>query len=401
MHQLVLKPGKERSLARRHPWIYATAVARVVGAPAAGDLVAVHAADGRWLAWAAYAPDSAIRARCWSFAESDRIDQRWLAARVREAVARRARLAEHSNALRLVYGEADLLPGLIADRYEHQLVVQLQAPGVQAQCEVLLEALCEATGCRDVFDRSDGALRAREGLTPESGVLRGQQPPERIRVHEHGLAYWVDVRRGHKTGFYIDQRDNRLLARGLARELASRLERAPRALNGFCYTGAFSVALARGGAGDVLSIDSSAEALALGRSNAELNGLNPESMRWRCDDVFEQLRACRDAGQQFDLIVLDPPKFAASHHHVERAARAYKDINLNALRLLQPGGVLMTFSCSGAIDVDLFQKIVAGAVIDAGVDCVMRGRLGPGPDHPMLMTHPEGEYLKGLLLQRL
>jgi len=401
VHQLVLKPGKERSLARRHPWIYATAVARVVGAPAAGDLVAVHAADGRWLAWAAYAPDSAIRARCWSFAESDRIDQRWLAARVREAVARRARLAEHSNALRLVYGEADLLPGLIADRYEHQLVVQLQAPGVQAQCEVLLEALCEATGCRDVFDRSDGALRAREGLTPESGVLRGQQPPERIRVHEHGLAYWVDVRRGHKTGFYIDQRDNRLLARGLARELASRLERAPRALNGFCYTGAFSVALARGGAGDVLSIDSSAEALALGRSNAELNGLNPESMRWRCDDVFEQLRACRDAGEQFDLIVLDPPKFAASHHHVERAARAYKDINLNALRLLQPGGVLMTFSCSGAIDVDLFQKIVAGAVIDAGVDCVMRGRLGPGADHPMLMTHPEGEYLKGLLLQRL
>jgi 23S rRNA (cytosine1962-C5)-methyltransferase len=401
VHQLVLKPGKERSLARRHPWIYATAVARVVGAPAAGDLVAVHAADGRWLAWAAYAPDSAIRARCWSFAESDRIDQRWLAARVREAVARRARLAEHSNALRLVYGEADLLPGLIADRYEHQLVVQLQAPGVQAQREVLLEALCEATGCRDVFDRSDGALRAREGLTPESGVLRGQQPPERIRVHEHGLAYWVDVRRGHKTGFYIDQRDNRLLARGLARELASRLERAPRALNGFCYTGAFSVALARGGAGDVLSIDSSAEALALGRSNAELNGLNPESMHWRCDDVFEQLRACRDAGEQFDLIVLDPPKFAASHHHVERAARAYKDINLNALRLLQPGGVLMTFSCSGAIDVDLFQKIVAGAVIDAGVDCVMRGRLGPGPDHPMLMTHPEGEYLKGLLLQRL
>jgi 23S rRNA (cytosine1962-C5)-methyltransferase len=401
VHQLVLKPGKERSLARRHPWIYATAVARVVGAPAAGDLVAVHAADGRWLAWAAYAPDSAIRARCWSFAESDRIDQRWLAARVREAVARRTRLAEHSNALRLVYGEADLLPGLIADRYEHQLVVQLQAPGVQAQREVLLEALCEASGCRDVFDRSDGALRAREGLTPESGVLRGQQPPERIRVHEHGLAYWVDVRRGHKTGFYIDQRDNRLLARELARELASRLDRAPRALNGFCYTGAFSVALAQGGAGNVLSIDSSAEALALGRSNAELNGLNPESMHWRCDDVFEQLRACRDAGEQFDLIVLDPPKFAASHHHVERAARAYKDINLNALRLLQPGGVLMTFSCSGAIDVDLFQKIVAGAVIDAGVDCVMRGRLGPGPDHPMLMTHPEGEYLKGLLLQRL
>jgi 23S rRNA (cytosine1962-C5)-methyltransferase len=401
VHQLVLKPGKERSLARRHPWIYATAVARVAGAPAAGDLVAVHAADGRWLAWAAYAPDSAIRARCWSFAESDRIDQRWLAARVREAVARRARLAEHSNALRLVYGEADLLPGLIADRYADQLVVQLQAPGVQAQCEVLLDALCEATGCRDVFDRSDSALRAREAMDARSGVLRGEGPAERIRVHEDGLAYWVDVRRGHKTGFYIDQRDNRHLAGHLARELASTLVRAPRALNAFCYTGAFSITLARGGAREVVSVDSSADALALGRSHAELNGIDPESMQWRCDDVFEQLRACREAGERFDLIVLDPPKFAANHHQVERAARAYKDINLNALRLLQRGGLLMTFSCSGAIDVDLFQKIVAGAVIDAGTDCVMRGRLGPGADHPMLMTHPEGEYLKGLLLQRL
>jgi 23S rRNA (cytosine1962-C5)-methyltransferase len=401
MHQLVLKPGKERSLARRHPWIYATAVARVAGSPAAGDLVAVHAADGRWLAWAAFAPDSAIRARCWSFDPADRIDQQWLAARVRDAVARRARLAGHSNALRLVYGEADLLPGLIADRYNQQLVVQLQAPGVQAHREALLDALCEATGCQDVFDRSDSALRAREGLTAETGVLRGREPAERIRIHEHALAYWVDVRRGHKTGFYIDQRDNRLLAGELARELASTLGRAPRALNAFCYTGAFSVALVRAGALDVLSVDSSAEALAFGRSNAELNGIEPESIQWRCADVFEQLRACREAGERFDLIVLDPPKFAASHHHVERAARAYKDINLNALRLLQPGGMLMTFSCSGAVDVDLFQKIVAGAVIDAGVDCVMRARLGPGEDHPMLMTHPEGEYLKGLLLQRL
>ena len=405
MPQLWLKPGKERSLARRHPWVYATAVARVAGTPGEGDLVAVHGADGRWLAWAAYAPNSAIRARCWSFEQDERIDRDWLAARVRDAAARRHRLAEHSNALRLIYGEADLLPGLIADRYDRQLVVQLQAPGVQAQSEVLLDALCEASGCRDVYDRSDSALRAREAMSPKPGepraVLRGQEPAERIRIHEHGLDYWVDVRRGHKTGFYIDQRDNRRLAFELARELASTLGHAPRALNLFCYTGAFSIAMARGGAGEVVSVDSSAEALALGRSHVELNGSEPASMHWRCSDVFEQLRALREAGERFDLIVLDPPKFAASHHHVERAARAYKDINLNALRLLQPGGLLMTFSCSGAIDVDLFQKIVAGAVFDAGVDCVMRARLGAGADHPMLMTHPEGEYLKGLLLQRL
>jgi len=401
MHQLWLKPGKERSLARRHPWVYATAVARVAGAPAAGDLVAVHRADGTWLAWAAYAPDSAIRARCWSFAQSDRIDRAWLSARVRDAVARRAPLAAQGSAVRLVYGEADLLPGLIADRYERQLVVQLQAPGVQANQEVLLDALCQASGCDDVFDRSDGALRAREAMAANTGVLRGGEPAERIRVHEHGCAYWVDVRRGHKTGFYIDQRDNRRLAGELARELAATLGRPPRALNAFCYTGAFSVALARGGTRQVVSVDSSAEALAFGRSHVELNAIDPDSMQWRCADVFEDLRALRDAGERFELIVLDPPKFAASHHHVDRAARAYKDINLNALRLLEPGGMLMTFSCSGAIDVDLFQKIVAGAVIDAGVDCVMRARLGAGADHPMLMTHPEGEYLKGLLLQRL
>jgi 23S rRNA (cytosine1962-C5)-methyltransferase len=415
MHQLWLKPGKERSLARRHPWIYGTAVARVDGAPVEGDLVAVHGADGRWLAWAAYAPDSAIRARCWSFEQDDRIDRQWLAARVREAVARRRRLAEDSNALRVVYGEADLLPGFIADRYDRQLVVQLQSPGVQAQCEVLLDALCEATGCRDVFDRSDPSPRGREATPASSsepqagelrggelrGVLRGQEPTDRIRIHEDGLAYWVDVRRGHKTGFYIDQRDNRRLAIELARELASALSRPPRALNAFCYTGAFSIAMARGGAREVVSVDSSAEALALARSHVALNALDPESMQWRCDDVFEQLRTLREAGERFDLIVLDPPKFAATHHHVERAARAYKDINLNALRVLQRGGLLMTFSCSGAIDVDLFQKIVAGAVIDARVDCVMRARLGPSADHPMLMTHPEGEYLKGLLLQRL
>jgi 23S rRNA (cytosine1962-C5)-methyltransferase len=401
VHQLILKPGKERSLARRHPWIYATAIAQVVGTPGAGDLVAVRAADRRWLAWAAYAPDSAIRARCWSYAEVDRIDRDWLAARVRDAVGRRARVSDHSNAMRLVYGEADLLPGLIVDRYGDQLVVQMQAPGVEANRDELLDALCEATGCRDVFDRSDSALRAREAMTPQSGVLRGQEPAERIRIHEHGLAYWVDVRRGHKTGFYIDQRDNRRLAFELARELLATARRAPRALNAFCYTGAFSVALARGGARHVLSVDSSADALAMARSHVELNALDPASFQWQCADVFEQLRACRDASERFDLIVLDPPKFAASHHHVDRAARAYKDINLNALRLLEAGGLLMTFSCSGAIDVDLFQKIVAGAVIDAGVECVMRARLGASADHPMLMTHPEGEYLKGLLLQRV
>jgi 23S rRNA (cytosine1962-C5)-methyltransferase len=398
--ELILKPGKERSLLRRHPWVYDTAIGRVKGSPAPGETVAVRSHDGKWLAWAAYSPSSTLRARCWSFVEADRIDASWLAARVREAVARRAHLAAASDALRLVFGEADGLPGLIADRYATQLVVQFQAAGVEAQREALLDALVAATGCADVFDRSDSAGRTREGLPAAFGVARGGEPPPRIAIREHGRRSWVDVRAGHKTGYYIDQRDNRELAAGLATRAREQLGRSVAALNCFCYTGGFSVALAEG-SDDVLSIDSSAEALALARENWQLNGLPDAAGRWQAANVFEALRALRAEGRSFDLIVLDPPKFAASHHHVERAARAYKDINLSALRLLAPGGYLMSFSCSGAIGIELFQKIVAGAVIDAGVEAQLLRRLAAGEDHPLRMTHPEGEYLKGLLLQRL
>jgi 23S rRNA (cytosine1962-C5)-methyltransferase len=399
--ELILKSGKERSLLRRHPWVYDTAVARLQGRAQSGETVAVRGHDGRWLAWAAFSPSSTLRARCWSFVEAERIDDGWLAARVNEAVARRAHLAPESDALRLVFGEADGLPGLIADRYGTQLVVQFQAAGVERCRETLLDALVRATGCTDVFDRSDSAGRTREGLAPAHGVVRGREPPERLAIREHARRAWVDVRSGHKTGFYIDQRDNRELAVQLAARARSARGRDVAALNCFCYTGGFSIALAAGGAASVLSIDSSADALALARENWRLNGLAETAAEWREANVFEALRALRAEGRSFDLIVLDPPKFAASHHHVDRAARAYKDINLGALRLLERGGYLMTFSCSGAIGVDLFQKIVAGAVMDAGVDAQMLRRLAAGEDHPLRMAHPEGEYLKGLLLQRL
>jgi 23S rRNA (cytosine1962-C5)-methyltransferase len=397
--ELILKPGKERSLARRHPWVYDTAVARVKGAPGSGATVAVRSSDGAWLAWAAFSPDSTLRARCWSFVESELIDANWLTARVQAAVARRAHLAAHSDALRLVFGEADQLPGLVADRYAGQLVVQFQAAGVEAWREPLLDALSAATGCADIYDRSDSATRQREGLAASHGVARGAEPPEQVAVHEHGVRYGVDVRRGHKTGFYIDQRYNRALVRDLVQRHRA-AGRAPRVLNCFCYTGGFSLAAAAGGAAHVLSVDSSAEALRVAAENAGRNGQDGLH-RWHEADVFEALRALRTEGPTFDVIVLDPPKFASTHRHVDRAARAYKDIALNALRLLAPGGYLLTFSCSGAIDVDLFQKITAGAVIDAGVECQLLRRLAAGEDHPLLMTHPEGEYLKGLLLQRL
>jgi 23S rRNA (cytosine1962-C5)-methyltransferase len=398
--ELWLKPGKEKSLLRRHPWVYDSAVARVRGNPAAGETVAVRGADGRFLAWAAYAPLSSLRARCWSFDETQPVEAALLAQRVRAAVGRRAPLAQASDALRLVFGEADGLPGFVADRYADWLVVQLQSAGAEAWRAALLESLVEATGCGQVYDRSDSATRRREGLPATSGPLRGGEPPAMVEVREHGIRYAVDIARGHKTGFYIDQRDNRQRVRTLVARLASTLGRPPRVLNCFCYTGGFSLAAAAGGAAELLSIDSSADALALAAENWARNGF-AAAAEWRNADVFEALRAVRDAGRQFDLIVLDPPKFAASHHHVERAARAYKDINLNGLRLLAPGGYLLTFSCSGAIDVDLFQKIVAGAVFDARADVQMLARLGAGEDHPLLMTHPEGEYLKGLLLQRI
>jgi len=400
--ELRLKPGKEHSLLRRHPWVYDTAVASVRGRPQPGDLVAVRSNAGEWLAWAAYAPASTLRARCWSFVESESVDAAWLGERVAESVRRRLPLVATTSAVRLVFGEADRLPGFVADRYADQLVVQLQSVGAEAQREALLDALTQATSCKAVFDRSDSATRKREGLEPRSGTVRGPDPPQLVEVHEHGLRFQVDVRRGHKTGFYIDQRDNRHLAHDLALRLAmDGGDRRPRALNCFCYTGAFSLAAHRGGGGETWSIDSSAEALNLARTQWELNGFPAPRANWHEADVFEALRTLRAGGESFDLIVLDPPKFAASHHHVERAARAYKDINLNALRLLRPGGYLLTFSCSGAIDVDLFQKIVAGAVIDSEVDCQLLGRLSAGEDHPMSMTHPEGEYLKGVVLRHM
>jgi 23S rRNA (cytosine1962-C5)-methyltransferase len=398
---VLLKPGKEKSLRRRHPWVYATAVAEVTGNPAGGATVAVRSSDGTWLGWAAFSPASSIRARVWSFDQADHIDGNWMKERIREAVAARAALLDAGNAVRLVFGESDRLPGLIVDRYADQLVTQFQSAGADAWREALIEALVEVTGCRNVFDRSDSAIRAREGLAAISGVLAGDDPPDAIEVQEHGMKFHVDVRRGHKTGYYIDQRDNRRLARELASRFSAGRGRGARALNCFCYTGGFSVSMLLGGAASVHSIDSSADAVRRAKEHVELNGLDTSAATWEEADVFDALRALKGASAEYDLIVLDPPKFASSHHHVDRAARAYKDINLNALRLLAPGGSLLSFSCSGAIDVDLFQKIVAGAVIDSRVDAWLVQRLAAGSDHPLLMTVPESEYLKGVWLRRI
>ena len=398
MIDLILKKGKERSLLRRHPWVYDTAVQKLSGKPANGETVCVRNADKRFLAWAAYSEASTLRARCWSFDENEMINRDWIAAKIEKALAARAHLFERTSAVRVIFGEADQLPGLVVDRYGDWFVTQFQAAGVEAWREDIADILMQQPGIKGIFDRSDAATRHREGLTERVETLRGQEPPQEIEVIEDGVRYGVDVRKGHKTGFYIDQRESRLLAQRLAAEFKRRHGRGMRALNCFCYTGGFSLALLAGGAAEVVSVDSSEEALAMAARNAARNGFNDERAQWVQADVFEYLRRAREAGETFDLVILDPPKFASSHRHIDRAARAYKDINLNGLRLVASGGDLLTFSCSGAMDVDLFQKVIAGAVIDSKREAWMVARLGAGCDHPLMMTCPEGEYLKGLQL---
>lgn len=389
----MLKPGRDKSVRARHPWIFSGAIARVDDEPDAGATVAVHSADGEPLALAAYSPLSQIRARVWSFDPADTIDAAFLAARVHEACsARRLMLDERHTGVRLVHAESDRLPGVVADLYGDTVVLQLSAAGADAWRDAIVEALAAATGASCIYERSDAEVRALEGLGPRVGVVHGRLPAT-VEIVEDGLRYRIDVAGGQKTGFYLDQRDNRARVGRLARDR--------RVLNAFCYTGGFTLAALAGGATQVLSIDSAQDALALARHNLSANpALDATRAQWHCADVFTELRRLRNEAQRFDLIVLDPPKFAPTAAHAERAARAYKDINLLALKLLAPGGLLATFSCSGGVDAALFQKIVAGAAVDAGADATILARLAASPDHPVALAFPEGEYLKGLLLRK-
>ncbi len=386
---LVLKPGREKSLARRHPWVFSGAIERVAGKPEPGSTVAVRTADGAFLAWAAYSPSSQIRARVWTWDEQASIDDAFLRARVATAVARRVGLASASDAVRLVHAEADGLPGVVCDRYADVVVFQFASAGAERFRDAIVAAALEVTGCSAAYERSDLDVRSLEGLPPRAGPIRGAVASPRPTITEHGIQYVVDVMHGQKTGFYLDQRANRDRVRTLA---AGR-----DVLNCFCYTGGFTLNALAGGAHSALSIDSSAAALELARENARRNGFAAD---WLEADVFAGLRKLRDAGRAFDLVVLDPPKFAPTAAHAARAARAYKDINLLALKLLRPAGLLATFSCSGGVSPELFQKIVAGAAADAGADVRLLERLQADGDHPVTLAFPEGEYLKGLVLEK-
>ena len=393
MKTIQLRPGKERSLLRRHPWVFEGSVAG--GKADSGETVRVVGSDGKFLAWGAYSPASMIRVRAWSFDEAERIDAAFFARRVVAAVAIRARLAVASDGVRLVHGESDGLPGLVVDRYGDTLSAQFLSAGVERWKATIADALLAASGAARLYERSDTSARQREGLAAASGWLRGGggDATTSITIREHDWRLGLDVAAGHKTGFYLDQRDNRKLFAETVRHFG--LERV---LNCYCYSGGFSVAGLAGGAAQVVGVDSSGPALEQAVANVALNGFDASRHEVRDADVNQTLRAMLEERRSFDAIVLDPPKLAPSAAHAERAARAYKDINRLAFMLLRPGGALFTFSCSGGISADLFHKIVAGAGLDAGVDGLIYARLGAAPDHPMTVTFPEGEYLKGLVI---
>ena len=388
MKKLILKAGRDKSLRRRHPWIFSGAVARAEGDPAPGDTVEVRSETSAFLALAAYSPQSQIRARVWDW-QPRAIDDDFFRARVEQAAQARSPLLERAdtNAVRLVHGEADGLPGIVADRYADTVVVQLLSAGAERWREPIVAALAHLPGVARVWERSDAEVRELEGLPARVGPVFGGALPDRLTVREHGLSFLVDVAAGHKTGFYLDQRDNRLRLRALAKDCD--------VLDGFCYTGGFTLNALAGGARSVTAIESSASALEVARDNLRRNELR--AAEWIEDDVFTVLRRFRDQRRQFDLIVLDPPKLAPTAAHAARAARAYKDASLLAFKLLRPRGALMTFSCSGGISADLFHKIVAGAALDAGVRARIEAWLHAAPDHPVALDFPESEYLKGLL----
>jgi 23S rRNA (cytosine1962-C5)-methyltransferase len=394
MPALVLKPGREKSLLRRHPWIFSGAVDRTDGNPAAGGTVDLLSSKGDFLARAAYSPLSQIRARVWTLDPSETVDADFFRRRLHSSLVTRHTLnvSRDTDALRLVHAESDGLPGLIVDRYAGTLVVQFLATGAEYWRETIADLLLELTGLKDIYERSDADVRELEGLPPRNGVLRGN-PSEKLQIADGRLRFWVDIAHGHKTGFYLDQWDNRYRVGALARERE--------VLDCFCYTGGFTVHALAGGAKSVLSVDSSADALALCRENVSLNA-PPSTLHSTLEgDIFQVLRKFRNESRQFDMIILDPPKFAPTAAQAEKAARGYKDINLLAFKLLRPGGILVTFSCSGGVDAALFQKIVASAALDAGVDAQIVEYLSQAPDHPVALSFPEGAYLKGLVCRKV
>lgn len=386
-HKVILKANRDKPLRQRHPWVFSGAIERTDSAVLDGELVDVLSSHGEFLARGYLNRRSQITVRLLTWDEAETLDESWWARRLALAVAWRL-MGDH-EARRLVNAESDGLPGLIVDRYGEWLVVQALTLGIERVKPLIARTLQTLLRPRGIYERSDVEVREKEGLAQARGVLAGDEPSDRVEIDENGYRYLVDVKHGHKTGFYLDQRENR-------RKVQVYVSGA-QVLNLFAYTGSFGVAALKAGARSVVNVDSSEEALTLARENLRLNGLEPHDSDFVEADVFSQLRQLRAEKRTFDVIIADPPKLAQTQSQLDRAARAYKDLNLIALQLLRPGGYLITFSCSGLVTPDLFQKIVFGAAVDAQREAQIVERLSQANDHPVRLSFPEGEYLKGLV----
>jgi 23S rRNA (cytosine1962-C5)-methyltransferase len=387
---LILKKGREKPVIRRHPWIFSGAVDQVVGDPKSGETVLIRDSSGKKLARAAFSPKSQIRARIWSWDVEENITPAFFQKKLEASLDYRKSLEVASSGVRLVHAESDGLPGIIIDQYGDYLVIQLLSAGADLWREQIVQILQELIQPAGIYERSDVEVRELEGLDPVSGLVSGTIP-DLITIEEQGLKFQVCIPEGHKTGFYLDQRDNRAAVQKLAA--------GKEVLDCFCYTGGFTVNALRGGSKKVTMIDSSPDALSTAIGNLRLNDMDLGQVKQIQGDVFEELRLLRDQNRKFDLIILDPPKFAPTASHAQRAARGYKDINLLAYKLLRSGGILVSFSCSGGIKRSFFQKILSGAALDAEVNARIRVNLWQSADHPLNLRFPEGSYLKGFVTQ--
>lgn len=394
MAELVLKAGRERSILRHHPWIFSGAIGKINGDPKLGETVDIVSSHGEFIARAAFNPNSNIIGRIWSWDVNQDIDQGFLVNCLKKAIdyRRSIRNSIQSDAFRLVHGESDGLPGLIIDQYQDILVAQFLTAGAEFWRDKLVDSIIKLTGASVLYERSDQDVRELEGLSLRKGLLFGKLSHDQVTITENKLKFVVDIVNGHKTGYYLDQKENHLFARILSNGL--------KVLDCFSYTGGFGINALAGDADNVTMVESSSTALALVKENALLNRINLDQIKFVNEDVFSYLRTLRDSRESYDMVILDPPKFAPTSSQVERAARGYKDINLLAFKLLRTGGYLITFSCSGGVNEELFQKIVTGAAFDAGTEGVIINRLHQALDHPVALNFPEGAYLKGFIIQK-
>ncbi|ENK2094400.1 class I SAM-dependent methyltransferase [Vibrio vulnificus] len=387
---IYLVKGREKSVVRRHPWIFSRGIDRVEGNPQLGETVDVYGHDGKWLAKAAYSPESQIRARVWSFEKQD-INKAFFVKRIQDAQLLREDVIERDGltGYRLIAAESDGMPGVTIDRYQNFFVCQLLSAGAEHQKQNIVDALIEVFPDCNVYERSDVSVRKKEGLQETTGVLHGEMPPKSVVIEENGVKISVDIVGGHKTGFYLDQRDSR--------QQAMKYVQNKEVLNCFSYTGGFGLYALKGGAKRVINADVSQPALDTAKFNAELNAFDISKKRavFLNADVFKLLREYRDQGTKFDVVIMDPPKFAESKAQLNGACRGYKDINMLAMQILNPGGTLLTYSCSGLMDQVLFQKIIADAAVDAGRSVKFVERFEQAADHPTDTAYPEGFYLKG------